>query len=77
MPLFEYHCQTCEHEAEILVRGQEKPACPACGSDQLEKLLSVPAAHTTGSKSAGSSLPMMGGGCGLPQCGQGRCAGME
>ena len=40
---------------------------------RLEKLLSVPAAHTSG----GSQLPICeappGGTCGLPQCGMGGC----
>lgn len=75
MPLYEYNCSSCESQFELLVRGSESPACPQCGSSKLEKLLSVPAAHTAASK---SSLPICqtpspGGGCGLPQCGSGMC----
>ncbi|MCH5377391.1 MAG: DUF1178 family protein [Planctomycetes bacterium] len=59
---------------ELLVRGEERPECPQCGSHQLDKQLSVPAAHTTG----GHSLPVCDGSmsptCGMPQCGGGRCA---
>jgi putative FmdB family regulatory protein len=55
MPLYEYSCTRCQKEFEFLVRGSEKAVCPECGSRALERLLSVPAAHT-GSHSA--SLPI-------------------
>lgn len=76
MPLFEYTCDSCQSEFELLVRGSEKPACPSCDSKKLTKQLSVPAAHMGGS----SELPvcstpsqMPSGGCGAPQCGMGGC----
>jgi putative FmdB family regulatory protein len=76
MPLYEYVCNNCRREFELLVRGSEKPACEDCGSERLTKLLSVPAAHSGGSKEFGmpsSDMPGGGscgmGGCGLPQCG--------
>jgi putative FmdB family regulatory protein len=40
MPLFEYHCRSCNHGFETLVRGSEQPSCPACQSHDLERLLS-------------------------------------
>ncbi len=75
MPLYEYICQSCQHEFEYLVRGNDKPACPQCGAVKLEKQFSVPAAHSGGQ---GSQLPVCGptpspGNCGLPQCGMGGC----
>ena len=73
MPLYEYACHKCHREFELLIRSDEPPECPGCGSRKLEKLLSVPAAHTAGS----GSLPVCDfappGGCGSPTCGQGRC----
>ena len=73
MPLYEYHCASCDHDVEVLVRNaQELPECPECGSQKMQKLLSVPAAPSMTS----GSLPMadhQGGGCGRPQCGTGRC----
>ncbi|QDU29825.1 Zinc ribbon domain protein [Anatilimnocola aggregata] len=73
MPLFDYQCQNCQTEVELLIRGDEKPECPECHSKKMDKLLSVPAAHVAHS----GGLPMSGmeGGCGKPQCGQGRCMG--
>jgi putative FmdB family regulatory protein len=74
MPIYEYACDDCRGEFEVLVRGNESPVCPTCGSPRLEKLLSVPAAHTGGSR---GSLPICEtpspGTCGLPQCGMGGC----
>jgi putative FmdB family regulatory protein len=43
MPLYSYHCQECDKDAELLVRSSETPACPACGSQSLERLMSRPA----------------------------------
>ncbi len=53
MPLYEFVCQKCELEQELLVRGNETPKCEGCGGIRLTKLLSVPAAHSsTGGPSA-------------------------
>lgn len=43
MPLFEYVCQSCDHEFEALVLGSSEPSCPACGSQELERKISLPA----------------------------------
>lgn len=57
MPLFEYQCQDCEHEFEVLVRAGEKPQCPTCESTQLEKLMSASAARINGALSITSACP--------------------
>jgi len=44
MPLFDFHCQSCDKTSELLVRSSDTAACPHCGSTQMEKLLSMPAA---------------------------------
>ena len=75
MPLYEYTCHDCESQFELLIRGSEQPHCPQCEGSHLEKLLSVPAAHTAGSQQLPLSRPEPGaGGCGRPQCGMGGCA---
>jgi len=60
MPIYEYKCDACETELELLIRGDETPECSSCGSAKLTKQFSVPSAHSNGS----GSLPMMprGGG---------------
>ena len=45
MPMYEYACKTCGREFEELIRGDEKPACPACGKNDVEKQMSAPAGH--------------------------------
>ncbi len=48
MPIFEYQCELCDHQFEVLIRGTELLGCPQCGSVKLEKLFSTTAAHVTG-----------------------------
>ena len=40
MPLYEYRCQDCEKPFEAFVTADRKAACPSCGSEHLDKLLS-------------------------------------
>jgi putative FmdB family regulatory protein len=74
MPLYEYACKECDKEFELLVRGTETPACPSCHSTELQRRLSVFAAHTNGGSTA-STMPSMGacGTCGDPR-GPGSCS---
>lgn len=57
MPIFEYRCEQCDHDFEVLVRAGETPACPTCTSQKLEKLLSAPAAHVHGMLPMSSACP--------------------
>lgn len=44
MPIYEYVCQSCGNQFERLVLGGDPaPTCPSCRSEQLERLLSIPA----------------------------------
>ena len=40
MPIYEYRCRACSHGFEKLVRNSDQPACPACDSGNVERLLS-------------------------------------
>jgi putative FmdB family regulatory protein len=40
MPLYDYRCKACGEAFEALVRPPIPPACPACASADLERLLS-------------------------------------
>jgi putative FmdB family regulatory protein len=74
MPLFEYACKECDHEFEALVRGSETPECPSCHSHELQRRLSVFAAHTTGSANGTTSQSIGAcGACGDPR-GPGSCS---
>jgi putative FmdB family regulatory protein len=56
MPIYEYVCSKCGHPFEALVRGDEKPQCPQCGSKNLGKQFSLPAAHGHSSGSSGQDF---------------------
>ncbi|MDC7785700.1 zinc ribbon domain-containing protein [Rhodoplanes sp. TEM] len=40
MPLYGYHCATCDKDVELLIRASDTPVCPACGGTALERLVS-------------------------------------
>lgn len=61
MPIFEYRCNSCGREFETLVRASSQPACPQCGGQSLDKLLSVPAVPAAVSEPA---MPSACGSCG-------------
>jgi putative FmdB family regulatory protein len=73
MPLYEYACRACHHEFEALVRSAEAPECPTCHSRELERRLSVFAAHTAGAAPKMAAGPGPCGACGDPR-GPGACA---
>jgi putative FmdB family regulatory protein len=50
VPIYEYRCEACEHEFEILILGQEQPECPSCQGQNLERLLSLPRVHSSTTK---------------------------
>lgn len=43
MPIYEYRCQTCDHELEVMQKlsDPELSDCPACGQPKLKKLISA------------------------------------
>lgn len=73
MPLFTYHCTRCDANSELLVRSDERPSCPQCGSKTMEKQASRFAAVASsapepacasGMCSSAASCPFEGG-CGM------------
>ncbi|MGB8365159.1 MAG: FmdB family zinc ribbon protein [Rhizomicrobium sp.] len=40
MPLYSYHCAECDKDVELLIGSSDIPACPTCGSRNLERLVS-------------------------------------
>ena len=51
MPIYEYRCGDCGHQAEHLQKVSEKPLakCPACGKKAYKKLLSAAGFQLKGS----------------------------
>lgn len=71
MPLYEYHCQNCQQDVELLLqRHDDSPVCPECGSQKMTKLLSVIGAPVQGNSTTQRS-DSDGGTCGRPQCARG------
>jgi putative FmdB family regulatory protein len=68
MPIYEFHCEKCGADNEILVRPSdwEGTPCPACGSKKLTKKFSTFAASVSGGESAPacSGVPSSCGRCG-------------
>ncbi|HEY1789757.1 MAG TPA: zinc ribbon domain-containing protein [Verrucomicrobiae bacterium] len=70
MPIYEFHCEKCGKESEILVRSADSKGteCPHCGSKKLSKKFSTFASAGTGasesSGSTGGGHCCSGGGCG-------------
>jgi len=61
MPIYEYACEKCQHQFELLIRSNNhKPECPQCGSTKLARLFSTFAAHA-------------GSGSQVSPCQSGRC----
>lgn len=41
MPLHTYSCKKCDHAFETLVSASDVPSCPSCGSQELERQVSL------------------------------------
>ena len=72
MPIYEFHCEKCEKDSEILVRSSDWKGtkCPHCGSTKLRKGLSVFASSV--STGGGQAPTCEGPGSGSCGC---RCSG--
>jgi putative FmdB family regulatory protein len=67
MPIYEFHCDHCEQDSELLVRSSrwKGTKCPHCGSAKLSKKLSVFASSVGSTASAAPACDGKGsGGCG-------------
>ncbi|HSM59730.1 MAG TPA: zinc ribbon domain-containing protein [Longimicrobiales bacterium] len=55
MPIYEYRCRACEARFEEWVRkeGMTPAACPGCGSDELERMISSPSVHSDATREKG------------------------
>lgn len=66
MPLYAYACDACGHGFETLVRSDDVPECPSCGSVQLTRQLSLIAKPAPGGEAGEAPCASVGGpgGCG-------------
>lgn len=72
MPIYEFHCEQCATDSEILVRSVDWKGtkCPQCGSNRLAKKFSVFASSAAGSATSAAPATCLAkpSGCG---CGRG------
>jgi putative FmdB family regulatory protein len=71
MPIYEFHCDKCEQDSEMLVRSSKWKGtrCPHCGSARLSKKLSVFASSGGGSQFSATPSCDGSGSCGGCGCG--------
>ena len=73
MPIFEFHCSDCNSGFEEYfhrsLTGSEKIVCPDCGSENVEKRMSVFSADVPAGKPGARNE----GGCSSGTCGSGMC----
>ena len=50
IPIYEYSCQDCGCDFEVLVRDDQAPVCPDCKSTSLQRQFSLPSARTSGTR---------------------------
>ena len=65
MPIYEYHCASCDADFELLIRtprAERDVRCPECGRTRVERRVSV---FTP--RRGRESMPLPTGGCG--RCG--------
>ena len=50
MPIYEYQCEACGHQLEIMhsISAEPERKCPACGKSALIKLVSAPSFQLKG-----------------------------
>ena len=70
MPLYEYCCDHCQNDFELLIRGTQQPECPVCHQSAVTKKLSVAA-----SPKSSNTLPVRSApeNCVAPRCCGGGC----
>jgi putative FmdB family regulatory protein len=70
MALYEYRCRDCGYAFEaFILTPEDTPSCPACGSNNLEKLLSTFAVGAKSQSTGPSIPPCPSGGCCDGRCG--------
>jgi putative FmdB family regulatory protein len=74
MPIYEFHCEKCGRDSEIIVRSSDWKGtkCPQCGSTKLEKKFSVFASANGGGDAPSCESGGGGGGGGCCACASGR-----
>jgi putative FmdB family regulatory protein len=60
MPLYEYHCEKCDKDFELLRKMSEaddEAICPGCGEAHTERKMSTVSTSSTGTAGSGTFSP--------------------
>lgn len=71
MPIYDYKCQECGEVSEIFlnsVDGSQSIACPACGSEKMQKLISASYMLQTEARASGRTCCGGTERCETPPC---------
>lgn len=71
MPIYEYHCDSCNRDFECLVFGKEEPNCPGCNQPNARRLMS--ACGFVSKATSGQTVKSSASSC--SGCSAGSCAG--
>ncbi len=70
MPIFEYHCDACDQDCELLLKSRsQKPVCPHCGAKTLSKKFSAFSAQSAQTHAVSEGCPKSQG----RSCPSGKC----
>jgi len=72
MPIYEFHCNRCNKDFEMLIIGSDKPSCPVCKTDDIHKLMS--ACGFTSKGEQGQTTRASAGQSSCAGCSAGSCA---
>ena len=75
MPIYAYRCRACGQEFETLVRSNDVPECPACGTADLDRQLSLIAQPAKAA--GGAAAEFAGAACANAGCGAGGVCPMQ
>ena len=74
MPIYEYYCERCDDQFEILVfRSSDPVGCPTCSTENVKRVLSVFGFKSGGDKGAASNR-MGSGASGCSGCAATNCS---
>ena len=72
MPIYDYRCRECGKVSEIFQRGlSEAVTCPACGSENMERLISASYMIRMDASAPGTTCCGRTERCDVPPCASG------